>query len=129
MNPWKTLKILGQAFKDRAPVEYQQMRQEGELAAYLNELTKQAQESYSAATNSIPDDLAKLPESVRNDPVKRMQQANMAQKAAEEVALSQAIEALPMESQGENEPAEPMSLYELTGDYWREKMRGEKNNR
>ena len=125
MNPRQIVKILDQAFKDRAPAEYRQMKQRGELATYLNELASQAAQSYSTATNSIPDDLAKLPESVRNDPMKRVQQANMAQKTAEEVALSQAINALPLESQDEDEPSEPMSLYDQTGDYWREKMLNE----
>ena len=125
MNPRQVVKMLDQAFKDRAPNEYRQMKQRGELATYLNELASQAAQSYSTATNSIPDDLAKLPESVRNDPIERVQQANMKMKAAEEVALSQALEALPMESQDEDETAEPMSLYDLTGDYWREKMLNE----
>jgi len=126
MNHHQMRQILDQAFRDRAPNAYEEMQHQDELATYLDSLTAEAMQSISTAKDRIPADLATMPQADRNDPIKVVQRANMLTKAAEEVALSQALEAMPLEqTEDEDEPAEPMSLYDLTGDYWREKMQRE----
>ncbi|UYO95043.1 hypothetical protein [Pollutimonas sp. M17] len=105
---WRTLEL---ALEDRAPTAYKEMKCQRQLATYLDSLTGEAMDSISTVTDQIPDNLMGI-----NDPMKRVQHAEMVRKTAEEVALSQAIEAMPLEAT-EDEPAEPMSLYDLTGDY------------
>lgn len=121
MNDHQMRQTLELALKDRAPKAYRQMKNRGQLATYLGDLTAQAMQSISTATEQAIPGLMQTA-----DPVKRVQQAEMARKTAEEVALSQALETMPMEqTEDEAEPDEPMSLYDLTGDHWREKMQRE----
>lgn len=110
MNSHQLRKILDQVFREQAPKAYQEMQRQGELATYLDSLTGEAMQSISTATEQAIPGLMQIA-----DPMKRVQQAEMARKTAEEVALSQALEAMPME-QTEDEPNEPMSLYEQTND-------------
>lgn len=112
MNHHQIRQILDQAFRDRAPNAYQEMQHQDELANYLDNLTGEAMESIHTATEQQIMDLMKI-----DNPMQRVQQAEMNRKAAEEVALSQALEAMPLEqTEDEDEPNEPMSLYEQTND-------------
>lgn len=112
MNHHQMRQILDQAFRDRAPDVYQKMECQNELATYLDSLTGEAMESIHTATEQQIMDLMKI-----DNPMQRVQQAEMNRKAAEEVALSQALEAMPLEqTEDEDEPNEPMSLYEQTND-------------
>ena len=122
MNDRQLRQTLELALKDRAPGEYAQMRRNHRLATYLNDLTSQAMQSISAAMDVVTEQAA-MRQPPFNNEATVVQQVNMARKAAEETALSQAIEAMPLEAtEDEPEPTEPMSLEEMTGDYWREKM-------
>ena len=125
MNDRQLRQTLDLAFKDRAPKTYRQMKNRRELATYLDSLTGMAMQSIGTAMSEVT-----MRAAARRPPFDDertvVQQVNMARKTAEEVALSQAIEELPLEvSEDEAEQNEPMSLYDLTGDYWREKMQNE----
>ncbi|MGX5659382.1 hypothetical protein ACWKWV_06625 [Castellaniella ginsengisoli] len=122
MNSHQLWKILDQVFREQAPKAYQEMQRQGELAAYLDNLTSAAIQSIYTATEQQEFALitAGSP-TYEDDSIKRVQKIEMARKTAEEVALSQAMEEL-KEAEDEAEPDEPMSLYDLTGDYWRDKM-------
>jgi len=88
------------------------MKRQQQLAAYLDSLTGEAMQSIGTATEKAIAGLIGV-----NDSMKRVQMAEMARKTAEEVALSQALEAMPLETtEDENEPAEPMSLWEQSND-------------
>jgi hypothetical protein len=122
MNSHQMRQILDQAFRERAPNAYQEMLRQDELATYLDNLTAGAMESISTAMNMVASQAATRQPPFNNEAT-IVQQAEMARKTAEEVALSQALEEMPLELiEDEDEPDEPMSLYELTGDYWRNKM-------
>lgn len=123
MNERQLRQTLDLAFKDRAPIEYAQMKRQGQLTTYLNSLTFEAMQSIGTATErAIPRIMAE------DHPIRCIQQAEMARKTAEGIALSQAIEAMPMEvakAEDEVEPEEMPSLYEMTGDnldYYLKKM-------
>lgn len=107
-------RTLDLALKDRAPKAYRQMKNRGQLATYLDSLSSEAMESVSVATSKAASELPGLPKS--SDPMRNVQVMNMARKTAEEVALAQALEAMPMEHSEDETAAEPMSLYDLTSD-------------
>lgn len=122
MNSNQMRQILDRAFRERAPNAYQEMLRQDELATYLGNLTAGAMESISTAMNMVASQAATRQPPFNNEAT-IVQQVEMARKTAEEVALSQALEEMPLELiEDEDEPSEPMSLYELTGDYWRNKM-------
>lgn len=122
MNSNQMRQILDQAFRERAPNAYHAMLRQDELATYLDNLTAGAMESISTAMNMVASQAATRQPPFNNEAT-IVQQVEMARKTAEEVALSQALEEMPLELiEDEDEPSEPMSLYELTGDYWRNKM-------
>ena len=122
MNSNQMRQILDQTFRERAPNAYQAMLRQDELATYLDNLTAGAMESISTAMNIVASQAATRQPPFNNEATV-VQQVEMARKTAEEVALSQAMEEMPLELiEDEDEPSEPMSLYELTGDYWRNKM-------
>ncbi len=122
MNSHQMRQILDQAFRERAPNAYQEMLRQDELSTYLDNLTAEALESISTAMNVVASQAATRQPPFNNEAT-IVQQVEMARKTAEEVALSQALEEMPLELiEDEDEPGEPMSLYELTGDYWRNKM-------
>lgn len=112
MNDRQMRQTLELALKDRAPQAYRQMKNRGQLATYLDNLTTEAMQSISTATEQQIMDLMKI-----DNPMQRVQRAEMNRKAAEEVALSQALEAMPLEqTEDEDEPKAPMTLDELTRD-------------
>lgn len=122
MNSHQMRQILDQAFRERAPDAYQEMLRQDELATYLDNLTAGAMESIATAMNVVASQAATRQPPFNNEATV-VQQVEMARKTAEEVALSQALEETPLElTEDEDEPDEPMNLYELTGDYWRNKM-------
>ena len=89
MTPKQIRHALELAMKDKAPQQYAKMTADGTLAAYLNRLTADVQASQNEAHNALANDpqFQKI-----NDPQTRTQEGNSRLKAAESVALEQAVE-------------------------------------
>lgn len=89
MTPKQIRHALELAMKDKAPQQYAAMKADGTLSGYLNRLTADVQASQSEAHNTLANDpqFQKI-----SDPQTRMQEASSRLKAAESVALQQAVE-------------------------------------
>lgn len=93
MTDNQLLALLMRAMQGKAPQKFEQMKAAGTLNEYLQTLLGQTLEAISearqdaisaATTQGSPQFVA--------DPMARTQQLNTAQKAAEEVAIAQAME-------------------------------------
>lgn len=91
MTPSQVRTTIEQAMKDKQPSLRAQMKADGTLNEYLNRLAATVQEQMEAAHNDLANDRKFQ---AISDPTLKVQEANARLKAAEEVALSQAIEEL-----------------------------------
>jgi len=89
MTPSQAVKTLEIALKDAQPKVYAQMQADKTLGDYLNRLAGQIQEQKEEVHHALANDpqFQKIA-----DPMLKVQEANSRLKAAEEVALQQAIE-------------------------------------
>lgn len=89
MTPKQIRHALELAMKDKTPQQYAAMKADGTLAAYLNRLTADVQASQTEAHNALANDpqFQKI-----SDPQTRTQEASSRLKAAESVAIEQAVE-------------------------------------
>ena len=87
--------LLATALKDKAPEAHSRMRADGTLNAYLSNLTGQTLEAINEARqDAIAGLVSEASPTFEPDPLARTQAINMATKAAEEIALAQAIETI-----------------------------------
>lgn len=95
MNYDQLHKMLKQALKDKAPAEYRKMRDRGTLDRYLGSLTTSALETEDNLRDRARDAVSNSasPEHEK-DSMKAIQEVNNRFKAAEEVAVAQAIESI-----------------------------------
>ena len=87
--------LLATALKNKAPAAYGRMKKDGTLKEYLEGLMGVTLEAISEARQDAIDGLASEGSpTFEPDPMKRAQAINMATKAAEEIALAQAMETI-----------------------------------
>lgn len=87
--------LLTKALQSKAPAAYSRMQKDGTLNAYLSNLAGQMLEAINEARQDAIDGLvSEGSPTFEPDPMKRTQAINMATKAAEEIALAQAIETI-----------------------------------
>lgn len=89
MTPSQARKTLEAALKDKQPLVYSKMKANGTLKEYLGRLAYQIQEQGIAAHQDLGND--RQFQAIK-DPTLKVQEANSRIKAAEDVALQQAIE-------------------------------------
>lgn len=87
--------LLTKALQSKAPATYSRMQKDGTLKEYLEDLMGVTLEAISKARQDAIDGLVSEGSlTFEPDPMKRMQAINMATKAAEEIALAQAMETI-----------------------------------
>lgn len=91
MTPKQLREILAQALADRAPKANAQMKSQGQVATFLDSLTTQTLQSIAEAKDQIGNQAAMRKPPYQNEAT-LVPMLNSAYKAAEEVALQQAIE-------------------------------------
>lgn len=95
MTETQLLEILTQALMQNAPQAYRQMKSAGTLKEFLSNLAGVTLEAISEARQAaISAIVTQGSPQYEANPLKRAQQINMAEKSAEEVALSQAMETI-----------------------------------
>ncbi len=95
MTETQLLEVLTKALQSKAPDAYRRMQADGTLNAYLSSLLDVTLEAISEARQSAIGNLVTQgnPQYVEK-PLPRTQAINMAEKAAEEIALAQAMETI-----------------------------------
>lgn len=93
MNPKYLMELLTKALQTKAPQKFEQMKAAGTLGQFLQNLLAQTLEAISEARqDAISSAVSEGSQQFKANPLERTQAINSAQKAAEEVAIAQAME-------------------------------------
>ena len=95
MTETQLLELLTKALRNKAPDAYRRMKADGTLDAYLSNLLAETLEAIAEARQSAIGNLVTQGNpQYEEQPLKRTQAINMAEKSAEEIALAQAMETI-----------------------------------